>query len=106
MIDDLLKSLSVLAIHINCLLLKNGLSLSDEYAAAFIIDVAEPSRCNERTRLLIFEADAQLITRLVECAQSIISRVAAAPIPARFVKPIHEEVGATLHIICNSFSCR
>jgi hypothetical protein len=86
--------------------LKNGLSLSDEYAASFIIDVAEPSRCYERTRLLIFEADAQLITRLVECAQPIVSRVAAAPIPAWLVKPIYEEIGATLHIIGTSFSCR
>jgi hypothetical protein len=86
--------------------LKNGLSLSDEYASAFIIDVAEPSRCYERTRLLIFEADAQLITRLVECAQPIISRVAGAPIPAWLIKPIHEEVGDSLNIIGTSFSCR
>ena len=86
--------------------MKNGLSLSDEYTSSFIIDVGEPSRCYERTRLLIFEADAQLITRLVECAQPIISCVAAAPIPAWIVKPIHEEVRASLHIVGTSFSCR
>ena len=67
-INDLLKSLSVLAIHINCLLLEHGLSLSDENAAAFIIYVADPSWCYEGTWLLIFEADAELIARLVESA--------------------------------------
>ena len=106
-IDNLLKSFSVLAIHIYCLLLEHGFSLSDEYAAAFIINVAESSRCYERARLLIFEADAQLITRLVESGQSVvISSVAAAAIAPWLVKSIDQEVGATLHIVGYSFSCR
>ena len=107
MIDNLLKSFSVLAIHIYCLSLEHGFSLSDEYAAAFIINVAESSRCYERARLLIFEADAQLITRLVESGQSVvISSVAAAAIAPWLVKSIDQEVGATLHIVGCSFSCR
>ena len=48
-IKDLLKSFPVLSIHVYSLLLEHGLSLSDEYATGFVIDVAETPRGYKRT---------------------------------------------------------